>query len=160
MLILISNLVGLLPFAFTFTSSLSIPFFVSIMLFFSCFFVLVLGQHSNTLAGFLPAGSSPFVSPLLAAVEVISYAAKYVSLAVRLFANMFAGHLLLKVFYTICFQVATLMSSFFVFLEFGAFSFASFITALEVMIAFLQAFVILLLGALYFKEARSFVFSH
>jgi len=73
---------------------------------------------------------------------------------------MFAGHLLLKVFYTICYQLVLIFSSFFVFVEICSFSFASSITVLEIMIAALQAFVMLLLSALYFKEAYSFIASH
>jgi F-type H+-transporting ATPase subunit a len=151
---------GLLPFALTLTSSLVGPFFISLVLFFGCFYILSLQRRIFSLAGFLPAGSDLFVAPLLSTVEVISYAAKFISLAVRLFANMFAGHLLLKVFYTICYQLVLIFSSFFVFVEICSFSFASSITVLEIMIAVLQAFVMLLLSALYFKEAYSFIASH
>jgi ATP synthase subunit 6 len=158
--VLFSNMCGLLPFALTLTSSLVGPFFISIALFFSCFYILLLQRRTSSLAGFLPTGSDLFVAPLLSTVEVISYAAKFISLAVRLFANMFAGHLLLKVFYTICYQVILVLSSFFVFIEICSFSFASSITVLEIMIAVLQAFVMLLLSALYFKEAHSFIVSH
>jgi F-type H+-transporting ATPase subunit a len=111
-------------------------------------------------AGFLPAGTERAIGPLVILIEIVSNLAKFISLGVRLFANMFAGHLLLKVFYSICFQVTTAISLFFFLPEFFTTAFVFFIVSLEAMIALLQSFVFVLLSVLYLKEAENFILSH
>jgi ATP synthase subunit 6 len=154
--VLASNLVGIVPYSFTLTSSLAAPFFFSIAVFFVCLFTVVSGGRAGLFAGLLPAGTSSAIAPLIVLIEFVSSAAKFVSLGVRLFANMFAGHLLLKVFYSISFQVLCSFSLFMAFAEIFIFIFVFFITGLEAMIAVLQAFVMLLLAALYVREAENF----
>jgi len=108
----------------------------------------------------LPAGTNLFIAPLIILIEVVSTIAKFASLGIRLFANMFAGHLLLKVFYSIAFQIVAGLTLFLALSE-ALVSFLLFaIIALEIMIAFLQSFVMLLLTVLYFKEAENFIYAH
>ncbi len=111
-------------------------------------------------AGFLPAGTSKPIAPLIVVIELISTVAKFISLGVRLFANMFAGHLLLKAFYAVSFQVLVSLSLFYFFADIFIMLFLFFITSLEFMIACLQAFVMVLLAALYLNESDTFVNAH
>jgi len=155
-----ANMLGILPFAFTVTSGLAAPFLFSLTVFFAYFFILVTKFRLNLFAGFLPAGTNLFIAPLIILIEVVSTIAKFASLGIRLFANMFAGHLLLKVFYSIAFQIVAGLTLFLALSE-ALVSFLLFaIIALEIMIAFLQSFVMLLLTVLYFKEAENFIYAH
>lgn len=155
-----TNLIGLLPFSYTLTSSLAAPFFISLTIFFTYNYILIKNGGIGFFAGFLPAGTNIFIAPLIIIIEVISTIAKFISLGVRLFANMFAGHLLLKVFYTISFQMINSLSLFFLLGHGFVASFLIFITLLETLIALLQAFVLLLLAIIYLKEAETFINAH
>ena len=84
--------------------------------------------------------------PILIPIELISYLSRPISLSVRLFANMLAGHTLLKVFAGFC------CSSRF-FTEFWPFAFIVALTGLEILIAFLQAYVFAILTCLYINDA-------
>jgi F-type H+-transporting ATPase subunit a len=112
------------------------------------------------LAGLLPAGTNIFITPLLIVIELISSLAKFASLGIRLFANMFAGHLLLKVFYTLVFVTASQISILTTLFGLIIVFFTFFISVLEFLIAFLQAFVFFLLSTLYSRETIYFVGSH
>ena len=158
--VLLANLLGILPFSFTLTSSLAAPFLFSLTMFYVCAATAAARSGLRSFAGFLPAGTERAIAPLVIIIELVSNTAKFISLGVRLFANMFAGHLLLKVFYSICFQVLAAVNFFIFFVEAAMLFFVVFIIFLEIMIAFLQAFVFVLLSILYLKEAESFISSH
>lgn len=105
-------------------------------------------------------GTNLYISPLIVLIEVVSHLSKFVSLAVRLFANMFAGHLLLKAFYSFIFVLfvsAGLLNFFYSVFVIG---FTLFIVGLEFLIAFLQAYVALLLIVLYISGVRMFSLGH
>jgi len=159
-LVLTFNLVGMLPFAFTFTSSLAAPFAISVTVFFAYLFNIIRKHGVTFLAGFLPAGTNVVIAPLIIVIEIISTIAKFISLGVRLFANMFAGHLLLKVFYTIAFYIASSVTLFLGLAEIFVILFLLAITVMELMIAALQAFVMLLLIILYLRESEDFISAH
>jgi F-type H+-transporting ATPase subunit a len=96
--ILTLNMVGLLPYAFTVTSQIIITFFLAVVIFIG---VTIVGFAKNGI-GFLkifaPSGVPIFLFPIIVAIEIISFLSRPVSLSVRLFANMLAGHTMLKVF--------------------------------------------------------------
>lgn len=88
---------GLIPFSYTITSSFAFTFYLSLSLFIG---INILGiyQHSYAIFAFgLPNGSPLPLAPLIAVVELISYFSRIFSLSIRLFANMMAGHTLLKI---------------------------------------------------------------
>lgn len=93
-------------------------------------------------------------------IEVISHLSKFLSLGVRLFANLFSGHLLLKVFYSFIFLVLNAVS--FVTLPgiLVLIGFTAFVILLEFLIAFLQAYVALLLSTLYISGTKIFSAEH
>jgi F-type H+-transporting ATPase subunit a len=98
MFIMIGNLLGLIPGTFTFTSHIIVTFGLALTVF---VFVTLLGLikhgfHFFTL--FMPSGVPMALAPILIPIEVLSYLSRPVSLSIRLFANMMAGHTMLKVF--------------------------------------------------------------
>lgn len=145
MFILFANLTGMIPGAFTVTSHIVVTFGFAALVFVA---VTVLGFINNGL-GFLrillPRGVPLALAPLLVLIEFISYLTRPVSLSVRLFANMMAGHTILKV-----------IAGFIVPLGlFGVFPllFVVALTGLEIIIALLQAYVFAMLTCIYLNDA-------
>ena len=145
MFILFGNLFGMIPYSFTFTSHIIVTFGLALGVF---IFVTLLGfiKHGLKFFSFFVIPGLPiYMLPLLIPIEVISYLSRPISLAVRLFANMLAGHTLLKVF-------AGFVSAlgFFGILPLV---FIVALTGLEILIAFLQAYVFAILTCLYINDA-------
>ena len=143
--ILIGNLVGMIPYSFTFTSHIIVTFAMACIVFFG---VTILGfaRHGIKFFGFfVPPGAPVALWPLLIPIEVISYLSRPISLSVRLFANMLAGHTLLKV-------IAGFIP---VLAIFGVLPLALVVAliGLEILIAFLQAYVFAILTCLYIHDA-------
>ncbi len=145
MFILLGNLFGLVPYSFTFTSHIVVTFTMAIFVFIG---VTILGfaKHGiHFLTFFVPPGVSWVMWPLLIPIEIISYLSRPISLSVRLFANMLAGHTLLKVFGGFVFMLGV-----------GGVLPLAFVVALnglEIVIAFLQAYVFAILTCLYISDA-------
>ncbi|MEX1148343.1 MAG: F0F1 ATP synthase subunit A [Sphingomonadales bacterium] len=143
--ILCANLLGLLPYAFTVTSHIIVTFALAAAVFIGVTVVGFVKHGAGFLRYFVPAGIPKILLPLLVVIEVISYLTRPMSLSVRLFANMMAGHTMLKVFGG--FVVAL-----------GAFGVLPFlfivaIMALEVVVALLQAYVFAVLTCIYLNDA-------
>ena len=95
--VLLCNLIGMVPYSFTFTSHLIITFSLSLMIYIG-FNIIGIKKHKlNFLNLLLPSGAKITLVPLLVPIELVSYLFRVISLPVRLFANMMAGHTLLKV---------------------------------------------------------------
>jgi F-type H+-transporting ATPase subunit a len=92
------NFFGLIPYSFALTSYFSVTFFFSFIFFFTLFFIGILLHGLQVLNLFIPPGTPFLILPLLFCIEVISYFARVFSLAIRLFANITAGHILLYIF--------------------------------------------------------------
>ena len=143
--LLFGNMLGMLPYSFTFTSHIIVTFVLAMFIF---LLVTLLGIfiHGFKFFGlFVPKGVPMIMLPLMIPIEIISYLSRPISLSVRLFANMMAGHTMLKIF-----------AGFIV--PLGIFGIAPLmvdvaLTALEVLIAFLQAYVFTILTCLYLNEA-------
>jgi len=97
MFVLISNLIGLIPYSFTITSHLIITFSLALMVFIGVNIICVKEHGIHMVSLFLPPGTSLGLALILVPIEFVSYMFKPISLGVRLFANMMAGHTLLKV---------------------------------------------------------------
>jgi F-type H+-transporting ATPase subunit a len=152
MFVLASNLVGLIPYTFTVTSHIIITFALAALVIST---VILYGFYKNGvhfLNLFVPSGVSPVLLPLLVLIEVISFVSRPISLSVRLFANMLAGHITLKVFGGF---VAMLLASgtWAVILAPLPFAMTVALTALELLVAFLQAYVFAILTCVYLNDA-------
>jgi F-type H+-transporting ATPase subunit a len=145
MFILFGNMLGMIPYGFTFTSHIIVTFVLALVVFVG---VTILGfaKHGiHFFTFFVPPGVSWVLWPLLIPIEIISYLSRPISLSVRLFANMLAGHTLLKVFagFVPALGAAGIIPL----------AFVSALTGLEFVIAFLQAYVFAILTSLYINDA-------
>ena len=152
MFILVSNLVGIIPYQFTIASHLIVTAALALLVF---FIVLFYGLYKNGLKFFklfVPSGVPIYIMPLVVFIEVISFFLRPVSHSVRLFANMLAGHIALKVFASFIPLLAGL----------GIAGYAGAVmplgmvialTALELLVAFLQAYVFTILTCIYLNDA-------
>jgi len=97
--VLLGNLFGMIPLAFTFTSHIIVTFSLAIVVFITALRVeLSYKGFGGFLHRFLPSGVPPVMIPVIVPVEIISFVFRPISLSVRLFANMLAGHIILKIF--------------------------------------------------------------
>lgn len=95
--VLIANLVGMIPYSFTITSSFVVTFFLALMHFVGINHLAVVKHQWQTADLFLPSGAPLLIAPFLIFIEAVSYVARVFSLSIRLFANMMSGHALLKI---------------------------------------------------------------
>ncbi len=152
MFVLVSNLIGIIPYTFTVTSHIIVTFALAALVMST---VIIYGFYRHGfhfLKLFVPSGASPFLVPILVVIEVISFASRPISLSVRLFANMLAGHITLKVFGGF---VAMILASgtWAVVLAPLPFVMTIAVTALEVLVAVLQAYVFAILTCVYLNDA-------
>ncbi|GAC1631169.1 MAG: F0F1 ATP synthase subunit A [Bradyrhizobium sp.] len=152
MFILVSNLVGIIPYQFTIASHLIVTAALALLVF---FIVLFYGLYKNGMKFFklfVPSGVPIYIMPLVVLIEVISFFLRPVSHSVRLFANMLAGHIALKVFASFIGMLGAI----------GIFGWAGAVlplgltmalTALELLVAFLQAYVFAILTCIYLNDA-------
>lgn len=152
MFVLVANLIGMFPYFFTVTSHLIVTFALAMLVIGT---VIVYGFWKNGLSFlklFVPSGVPMILLPLVVAIEIISFLSRPISLSVRLFANMLAGHITLKVFAGFITMLA----------GYGAVGIAGSIlpifmtvaiTALEFLVAFLQAYVFAVLTCMYLNDA-------
>jgi F-type H+-transporting ATPase subunit a len=150
--ILVANLLGMFPYFFTITSHLIVTAMLALMVFAT---VLAYGFMKNGfgfLKLFVPSGVPVVLMPLVVAIEVISFLARPISHSVRLFANMLAGHITLKVFAGF---VVSLSAYGFVGIVGSILPLAMAVglTALEFLVAFLQAYVFAMLTCMYINDA-------
>jgi F-type H+-transporting ATPase subunit a len=152
MFILVSNLIGLIPYTFTVASHIIITAALALMVFVT---VLVYGFYRNGLKFFrlfVPSGIPIYILPLIVFIEVLSFLSRPISHSVRLFANMLAGHITLKVFASF----VTLLGGLGIAGIVGAtlpLLLVVALTALELLVAFLQAYVFAILTCIYLNDA-------
>lgn len=149
MFILACNLLGMLPYSFTVTSQIVVTFGLAFVVFIGVTIVGFIKHGLGFFHFFLPTGVPGFLAPLVIPIEVLSYLIRPVSLGLRLFANLTAGHTMLKVFAGF---IAPL-GAFYILP--GAIPLAAVIglTVLELAIAFLQAYVFAVLSCIYLHDA-------
>jgi ATP synthase subunit 6 len=149
------NLIGLIPYSFTTTSHIIGTFCLSFFLFFGLNIIAVRIHGYKFFSLFLPSGTSFLLAFLLIPIELISYIFKPISLSIRLFANMMAGHSLLKILIGFAFVIAFKFNTSvwpLYFLGLVPFFIVFIITFLEVAIALLQGYVFTVLMCLYIKD--------
>jgi len=152
MLLAVSNLIGIIPYTFTIASHIIVTAALALTVFLT---VLIYGFYKNGLKFFklfVPSGIPIVILPLVVAIEVISFLSRPVSHSVRLFANMLAGHITLKVFASFI----TMLGAFGLVGWFGAIlplALVIALTALELLVAFLQAYVFAILTCIYINDA-------
>ena len=145
MFVLFGNFLGMIPYSFTFTSHIAITLTMALVIFLLVTIIAFIKHGMHFFSFFLPAGVPIFLAPLMIAIEVISYFTRPFSLSIRLFANMMAGHTLLKVVGGFVFPLGVL--------GFVPVAGLVAITGLEFLIAFLQAYIFTILTCIYINDA-------
>jgi F-type H+-transporting ATPase subunit a len=150
--VLMANLLGMFPYFPTVTSQLIVTVALALVVFFMVMIAGFIRHGFRFFKLFVPSGIPVALLPLVVAIEIISFFTRPVSHSVRLFANMLAGHITVKVFAGFIFSLGSL----------GALGIAGAIlplimvvglTALEILIAFLQAYVFAMLACIYINDA-------
>ncbi|MFX4220464.1 MAG: F0F1 ATP synthase subunit A [Thalassobaculum sp.] len=145
MFILVGNLLGMIPYSYTFTSQIIVTFAMAITIFVAITVIALVKHGLHFFTFFFPSGAPVYMAPLLIPIEILSYLSRPISLSVRLFANMMAGHTMMKVFGG--FVVAL-----------GIFGIAPLLvlvalTGFEILVAVLQAYVFTILTCIYLYDA-------
>lgn len=154
-IILILNLSGLISFSFTITSTIITTFFISAILFIK---IHTNGWFWNKLFLFeniLPRGVTYVILPLLIPVETISYLTRVFSVSIRLFANMMSGHSLIKILIGWSWSLLTIVKKIGLWAVIVPWVIVTVLFFLETTIAFLQAYVYILLFTLYLNDTRN-----
>lgn len=146
MFILFANLIGLIPYSFTFTSHIAVTFTMAIVVFLGVTVIAIARHGLHFFSFFLPTGVPMVMAPILVPIEVLSYLSRPISLSIRLFANMMAGHTMMKVFAGFVIPLGILGG-------WAPLSVDVALTAFEFLVAFLQAYVFTVLTCLYLNDA-------
>ena len=142
---LFGNILGMLPYGYTFTSQIAVTFFMAMVVFLGVTLIGLFKHGLHFFSLFFPHGAPLFTAPILIPIELVSYLSRPISLSVRLFANMTVGHVLLKV-----------LAGFVVALGiFGVVPLVVLIaiTALELLVAVLQAYIFTILCCIYLNDS-------
>lgn len=148
--ILFGNLLGLIPFSFTFTSHLAVTAALAVFVIVGVTMIGIVKHGLHYFSFFVPQGVPALMLPLMIPIEIISYLSRPLSLSIRLFANMMAGHTMIKVFASFVFSLGAV--------SFGIGGLAPLamnvaLVGFEVLVAFLQAYVFTVLTCLYLNDA-------
>ncbi len=146
MFVLFCNMVGMLPYSFTVTSHIIVTLILALFIFIAVTIIGFINHGFKYLSIFVPSGVPAVLLPLITIIEIISYLSRPVSLSVRLFANMMAGHTMLKVFGGFVVSLGILGG-------WLPLSFSVALTGLEILVAFLQAYVFAILTCIYLNDA-------
>jgi ATP synthase subunit 6 len=147
--ILVSNLVGMSLYSFTLTSHVTIAFTLSFSFFISIVIIGILIQKASFVNTFIPSGAPKALKPFLIGIEILSYFSRPLSLGIRLFANLMAGHTLLAILANFTFLISkkNIVITLLPFILIVA------IVGLEAMIAALQAYVFTVLVCIYLNDS-------
>ena len=146
MFVLFCNMFGMIPYAFTVTSHIIVTFILASFIFVGVKIIGFMKHGLGYLKLFVPSGVPAVLLPLIVVIEIISYLSRPVSLSVRLFANMMAGHTMMKVFGGFVISLGIVGG-------WLPLSFSVALTGLEILVAFLQAYVFAILTCIYLNDA-------
>jgi F-type H+-transporting ATPase subunit a len=146
MFVLFCNMFGMIPYTFTVTSHIIVTFVLAAFIFTGVTVIGFIKHGFGYLKLFVPSGVPAVLLPLIVVIEIISYLSRPISLSVRLFANMMAGHTMMKVFGGFVISLGIVGG-------WLPLSFSVALTGLEILVAFLQAYVFAILTCIYLNDA-------
>ncbi|MBO6890675.1 MAG: F0F1 ATP synthase subunit A [Roseibium sp.] len=152
MFVLVANLFGMFPYFFTITSHIIVTFALAMLVILTVIFYGFMRHGMKFLKLFVPSGVPGALIPLVTLIEIISFLSRPISLSVRLFANMLAGHITLKVFSGFIVSLSA-MGAVGIFGSILPLGMTVALTALEFLVAFLQAYVFTVLTCMYLNDA-------
>ena len=150
--ILFGSLFGLTPVKFTFTSHLVVTFTLSLAVFAYVNFLAVRKQGAGFFRFFLPAGTPLYLAPALVIIEVISYLFRPITLGVRIFANILAGHIMIKLFADFSVMLTEALGLIGIALAFLPVLMMAVLYCFEVMIFLVQSYIFILITSLYIRD--------
>lgn len=145
MFILVANLFGMIPYSFTVTSHIIVTFALALMVFIAVTIIGFARHGTHFFRMFFPEGAPLAVAPILIPIEIISYFMRPITLSVRLFANMLAGHVILKVFAGFTIALG--------FMGIAPLAVNIAVTGFEFFVACIQAYIFTILSCLYLHDA-------
>jgi len=146
MFILFGNLIGLIPYSFTFTSHIIVTFAMAAFVFIGVTIIGIIRHGFHFFTFFMPKGVPMIMAPILIPIEILSYLSRPVSLSIRLFANMMAGHTMLKVFAGFVVPLGIIGG-------WAPLTVDVALSGFEFLVAFLQAYVFTILTCLYLNDS-------
>jgi F-type H+-transporting ATPase subunit a len=144
--VLFCNMIGMLPYSFTVTSHIIVTLAFAMFIFIGVTILGFIIHGFKYLKIFVPSGVPMVLLPIIMIIEIISYLSRPISLSVRLFANMMAGHTMLKVFGGFVISLGLVAG-------WLPLTFSVALTGLEILVAFLQAYVFAILTCIYLNDA-------
>ena len=144
--VLAANMLGMIPYAFTTTSHIIVTFAMAVLVFVGVTLIGLVKHGFGFFRLFLPEGVPMLMAPLVVPIEILSYIARPISLSVRLFANMMAGHTMLKVFAGFSVMMGAILGI-------GPLALNVALTGFEFLVAVLQAYVFTILSCIYLNDA-------
>lgn len=152
MFILVANLIGMFPYAFTVTSHLIVTFALAMLVFLTVTIYGLFKHGFRFFRLFMPAGVPTVLAPIIVPIEVMSYISRPISHSVRLFAVMLAGHITLKVFAGFVIDLGSL-GTMGLMAAILPLAMTVALTALELLMAIIQAYVFTMLSCMYLNDA-------
>ena len=150
-IVMVGNSLGLIPGSFTYTSHLVVTLALALLIFIMVLIIGVARHGFHFFSLFLPPGVPAWLIPLIVPIEILSFIIRPITLSVRLFANMVAGHIMLKVFAGFSVSMAA-AGSYWLLGAAAPMLFNTVLIAFELLIAFLQAYVFTVLSCIYLKD--------
>lgn len=151
MVVFLGNALGMVPYSFTYTSHIAVTGALALMVFLMVVVIGIVKHGMHFFSLFLPPGVPLWLMPLVIPIEILSFAIRPVTLSVRLFANMIAGHILLKVIAGFSVSMISMGLAGYA-LGLLPMLFNVILIGFEFLIAFLQAYVFAILSCIYLKD--------
>lgn len=150
--VLMGNVLGLLPYSFTYTSHLAVTGGLALAVFFAVIIFGLINHGFRFFSLFVPSGVPWWVLPLIIPIELVSFFVRPLTLSVRLFANMMAGHIMLKIIAGFA-VAASGMATWGFFIGFAPAFVGMLMLMFELLVAFIQAYVFAILSCVYLKDS-------
>ena len=150
--VLMGNVLGLVPFTFTYTSHIAVTAALAILVIVLVTIVALREHGLHFFTYFFPAGAPKLLAPLIVPIEIISYLSRPVSLSIRLFANMVAGHVMFAVFATFVVMLGS-AGGILLLGAAGPLVLNVILMGFELLVAALQAYVFAILTCIYLHDA-------
>lgn len=150
--VLMGNVLGLIPKSFTYTSHLAVTGALALTVFFAVILFGFINHGLKFLTLFVPSGVPWWIYPVIIPIELISFFVRPLTLSVRLFANMMAGHIMLKIIAGFAVAAAGMASWGFI-IGFAPAFIGMLMLLFELLVAFIQAYVFAILSCVYLKDA-------
>lgn len=153
MVVLMGNLLGMLPYSFTYTSHMAVTGILAVVIFLIVTLFGLVKHGFSFFTLFSPPGVPLLLKPLVIPVEILSFVIRPVTLSVRLCANMVAGHIILKVFAGFCVSMFAAWGAVGLLAGSVPFLFTVLLIGFEIIIAILQAYIFTILTCIYLKDS-------